>query len=229
MQRNVKSFISWTLGIVTFVLLCVGGDDVIERPYKRLLTRGHALPFFALIDPTVGGQDYPTPELPLLRQVDPAGAAYLQSHFVTVTVLDDKTYRENFGASLSCNPPDTNAIFLDGSKLPSAKLRTVAIAHELIHVQHGDRTTSFGMHSWLQHLWLTEEGEAHLQALHVAKLLNVRPFWVPWIDYVEMIYVLPLLYLFLILDAAWFVPLMKRHYLQRQKQQLIIGGAAAAQ
>lgn len=42
------------------------------------------------------------------------------------------------------------------------KLRAVAIAHKLIHAEHGHSDMREGQHSILRHLLIIEEGEAHL-------------------------------------------------------------------
>jgi hypothetical protein len=154
----------------------------------------HGLSCIALSDPTVGV--YPlTKELKLLAQADPLGAAYFRDHGVTVTPLDEATTTQCFGKVISNNPVGTNIIFLNTDRLRTSASRAVALSHELVHVEHSDHTSTMGKHSFLRHLWMTEEGEAHLHGLQTARKLHAPLMYPSWQDYVVWIYLLPISYM----------------------------------
>ena len=169
--------------------------------------RRNGLSCMALVDPTITpraageapvlqGVDPQTAVF--LQRVDPEAAAFFHSHWsARVTTLDGPTYRRCFGATKSNNQAGTAAIFLDQDRLPSPELRAVAIAHELVHAEHGHRDTPQGRHRFL-HLFITEEGEAHLADQEAAIRLHTKPLDSPLIAAVLYIGTLPLLY-------GWFI------------------------
>lgn len=110
-----------------------------------------------------------------LRKLDPAGAAILFSHDIGVVSLDHASF-------LKCDPDSSDRfaftwvgsslIFLDRDRLHNPDLRAIAVSHELVHVAH-DKGLPLAKHSWLRHLFLPEEGEAHLQNLRLSHQLHL--------------------------------------------------------
>lgn len=68
---------------------------------------------------------------------------------------------------------DTDTIFLNKQRFHSTSLR--AVAHELVHIEHGGDDTAQAHYSIDRHLFLSEEGEAHLADQRAAKKLRTVP------------------------------------------------------
>ena len=162
----------------------------------------------SLTDPTVGANSMPE-EHQLLRQADPDGERYFLTNHVLVTPLDGKTYRQCFGRQNSNNPVGTPLIFLNLDRLTTPALRATALSHELVHVRHGDPATPQGQHTFLRHLWIPEEAEAHLRGLQTAQALNVMPMYPVWEDRLVWIDTLPILYVLTLTDLALFTIAMR--------------------
>ena len=193
------------LGLLIFVLLRCAISLSTERQTAIRYVRSNGYACMALVDPTaheVGGKIAPMLEgvdataAVYLNRADPEGSAMLNSlPMASVTILDSATYQRCFkNDSNSETPVLTDAIFLNGARLSSAERRTVAIAHELVHVQHNHPEFLARRHRFL-HLVITEEGESHLKAQIVAWKLHTRFSDNPFLDFVFDIATLPLLYI----------------------------------
>lgn len=202
-----KAARSFAVYLAIGLYVCIVGAFVIldvslltERPTATREAAAHGQPGLSVTDPTAGTYDN-SAELALLASADPTGAAYLHSHPVTITPLHDDTFKKFF-AGVSDNPVGTDAIVLRQDKLRTPELWAIALSHELVHVQHGDPNTPLGQHSFLHHLWMTEEGEAHLRGLQTARALHAPTIGSSWQDNIFNIYPLPITYVLLIVTAV---------------------------
>jgi hypothetical protein len=109
----------------------------------------------------------------LLQRYDPQGAALQQIYPILLTELHhDAFQRCNPGRdTYSFTPIGIPTIFLDVDRLSTPQLRAAALSHELIHVAH-DQGFPRHQHSWLRHVLLPEEGEAHLHNLLLSHRLH---------------------------------------------------------
>lgn len=201
LKRTVTELVILIAGLVVLSLLSF--HLATERSDALQNVRRYGPSCMALVDPTVTTDS--AGDGPLFQGVDPQTAVFLQrvapeasaffhSHWsAQVTVLDGPTYRNCFGGSNSNNQTATDAIFLNRDRLPSPELRAIAIAHELIHAEHGHPDTAQGRHS-LRHLLITEEGEAHLADQEAAIRLHTKSLDSPLEAFLFYIGTLPLLY-----------------------------------
>ncbi len=183
--------------VLSFFVLLLDADQLTERAFLLPLRTG----CFALLDPTVGLYS-PSPELTLLAKAKPSAATYFTSRPITVTPLTEQQTEPCFGQTNSSNVPGTFAITLNTDRLQTPAQRAVALAHELVHVEHGDPAAEASHHSVFRHLWMTEEGEAHLAGLRAAQTLDSPMMYPAWQDYVVWIFLLPISYAWFILYAA---------------------------
>ena len=203
-KRNTKVNVA-SAGVGLCLLLVVfDASQLSERAEKRAYAMKHGLPCMALVDPTVGAYAG-RPELSLLRLADAQGARYMVADQVTVTELDSAACDHFLAPVKSSNPVGTNAIFLNTDRLTTPAARAVGLSHELVHVRHSDPTSLLGRHTLLRHLWMSEEGEAHLRALETARALHAPLLYPAWQDYLFWIYTLPLSYLFFAIVAVWIL------------------------
>ncbi len=178
--KPFHSYVVLTLLLIpAFAMTCDALSVFLKRPLALLAVQKTGPQCMALVDPTA-------PVSPQLRGFDPetaedltransTAAAFMHSHpMVSVTVLDGPTYLKCFGVSNSNNQAGTDAIFLNSERLPSPTLRAVAVAHELVHVEHSHKDTPQGQHNVFRHLFVSEEGEAHLSDQEAAKALHTH-------------------------------------------------------
>ncbi len=203
---------------VAFIALLVDINQMSERTTAEREAKALGLPCMALSDPTVGA-DPLTTELNLLAQADPQAVVYFRSAGVTVTPLDGATSNRCFGRLSSNNPVGTKTIFLNTDRLTTPEGRAVALSHELVHVEHGDPTSSMSRDSFVRHIWRTEEGEAHLHGLQTARRLNATQMYPAWEDYVAWIYLLPISYGIFALTAVLIIHEVRREHQHRQQQR----------
>lgn len=171
--------------------------------------KAHGLSCVALSDPTIGA--FPlTDELNLLAQADSQAVTYFRRAGVTVTPLDGATFTHCFGRMNSNNPVGTKTIFLNTDRLTTSEGRAVALAHELVHVEHGDPNSSMSRHPFAMHLWRTEEGEARLHGLQTARKLHTTLMYPAWEDYVAWLYLLPVSYGIFALTAVLIIHKVRR-------------------
>jgi hypothetical protein len=193
--------------LVIAIFLCVisSAAFIYDRANKRADAAAHGKLCLLLIDPDVGPNSTVAKLEPRLARVDPEGDAYLRSHGASVTLMDISTIatctRENnfFPELLSTQTRSS----VNSTALPDNDQRVVALAHELVHVQHGDPATPDGQHTFFRHLWISEEGEAHLKDVQIAKRLGVHPIIPIWKEYLCFIYVEPILYCLAVLLVVW--------------------------
>lgn len=216
-RRRWAQILAFTLLPAVFALLLVDINQTGERSSAEQKAKAHGLSCMALSDPTVGAYTL-TEELKLLAQADPQAAAYFHTAGVTVTPLDGATSTRCFGKKNSNNPVGTKAIFLNTDRLKTPGSRAVALSHELVHVEHGDPTTVMSRHSRLRHLWMTEEGEAHLHGLQTARRLQTPLMYPAWQEYITWIYLLPISYAVFLLTAVLFIREIRRERLHKHHQ-----------
>src|SRR5882762_9780225 len=171
MKFSVAQAITVAMVPIAFVVALVVVNQLTQRSRAQRNAQEYGAPCIVLSDPTIGA--YPlTEELKLLAKADPHAAYYFRSAGVIVTPLDDATATRCFGKVNSTNPVGTNIIFLNTDRLRTPVSRAIALSHELVHVEHGDGETTMGRHTLLNHLWMTEEGEAHLHGVQTARSLH---------------------------------------------------------
>lgn len=187
-----------------------------ERPPSARLRPAVSLawPFQTLLS----GPGLLTKELNLLAQADPQAVAYFRASGVPVTPLNGAISNQCFGRVNSNNPVGTKIIFLNTDRLTTPESRAVALSHELVHVEHGDSTSSASRHSFLRHLWRPEEGEAHLHGLQTARRLHATLMYPAWEDYLAWIYLLPISYGIFALTAVLLLHEVRREHQHRQLQ-----------
>jgi hypothetical protein len=126
--------------------------------------------------------------LRLLAQVDADGADYLSNHPVRITEMDGSEFGKcNRGHHESVNAvttPDSN-IFINVSRSDTVAMKAAVVSHEVVHVEHGDRSHPRSQHSLLRHILIHEEGEAHWAGLLAAARLGTmrREMWLEPVVY----------------------------------------------
>ena len=162
------------------------------------------------------GNPVPEETLSVLRRIDPSGYNYFQEGHLEASVLSADLFVQRLGKpyrhtmALTATPWDGQPIvFLNGGLLNSPVLQAVGFAHEIVHARHGDLGDPMSHHSAWRHLWMTEEGEAHLRQLRLSQSLHLplrKPLSPAWIEYVALIYPFQLWLLFTVamfLGWAW--------------------------
>jgi len=195
-----------TIAIFAAVLYCFAftASGLFDRSNERDDAAKHGKPCLLFIDPDVGPNSTVAKLEPRLALVDPEDDAYLRNHGATVTLLDAATLAKCTTHHLFSGAiVDTDSIIINSTALPDNDTRVVALAHELVHVQHGDPATPYGQHTFWRHLWMNEEGEAHLKDVQIARRLGVQPIVPFWQEYLCFIYEEPILYCLIVLFVVW--------------------------
>lgn len=201
------------------IMGCLGANELGLREEAKDAAAKSGQACIALSDPTTGANPM-LEEHRLLRGADPEDETYFHTHQVLVTSLPGSIYRGCLGRSISSNPVGTNFIFLNLDRLNTPALRATALSHELIHVQHGDHTSTLGKHTFVDHLWRPEEAEAHLRGLQTAQTLHSLPMYPVWQDRVVWIDTLPLFYSLVGVDIFLFALTIRTKQRDRSPRRL---------
>jgi hypothetical protein len=148
------------------------------------------------------GTPIPQETLNVLGTVDPNGYTYVEQGRIEASILPADLFAQRLGKkyrhtmALTATPRDgLPVVFLNGGILDSPALQAVALAHEIIHARHADPHDLMSHHAAWRHLWITEEGEAHLRQLRLSQALHLplqKPLSPAWMEYVIMIVPIPL-------------------------------------
>jgi hypothetical protein len=111
--------------------------------------------------------------LAMLEGVEPAQAAYARRRMVPIVEVSGEELARCFPRSgRGFGETDSaSRVFLNRSRADSDALEVATLAHELLHVQHGDRGEQASRHA---HIWDAEEEECHHWGAAVAWKLGVR-------------------------------------------------------
>jgi len=139
-------------------------------------------------------------ELVLLQKADPADEGYFVTHGISAVLLKNNDFYSCSGkkkeVSWGFTEDDSHTILLNGDLLSSPELRASTIAHELIHVKHGCGGP-LSHHSHLQHIFISEEAEAHWKEFCVARALGAPHLSAVWADMIFILF-MPVATVFLV-------------------------------
>ena len=100
---------------------------------------------------------------------------------------------------------------LNRDRLPTSALRAVAVAHETVHAAHSHPELPEGQHSFIRHLLIAEEGEAHLADQMAAWRLGTKHLDSPLTAFIAYIFTLPLTALWTVFTAYRLCILYKQN------------------
>jgi hypothetical protein len=148
----LRTFGSTALMLHLLLLIAVEATD---------LERAAASPPPAVVSGFAGARQLES-ILPTLQKLAPSVARYLMSHGITLTFLLENDYAARYSDGGIAMTEARTKVFVNAKFAADPVMLAAILAHESVHIRHGDIYDEMSHHSFLRHsVWQSEEDEAH--------------------------------------------------------------------